>query len=289
MSNQVTTAFVVEYKSNVEMLLQQKGSTLRDTVTIGSYKGKSGVPVEQIGSVSARKRTARHGDTPLIETPHDRRWVFPADYEWADLVDTFDRLKTGIRLDGPYAQNGAYALGRGMDDEIIAAYFSDAKTGEEGTVSESFDTTNQRIVSGSEGLTVEKLREAQQILMANETDLDNDQMFCAVTAKQNTDLLGQIEIMSSEYHITPTIRNGKVMEWAGIHFRHSERLPLAGAERRIPLYVRSGIHLGIWNDVETRITERSDKSYATQVYVHGSFGATRTDKKKVVDILCTES
>ncbi len=289
MSNQVETAFVVEYKNNVEMLLQQRGSVLRDTVAEGRYRGKSGVPVEQIGAVTARKRTTRHGDTPIIETPHDRRWVYPSDYEWADLVDTFDQLKTGIALDGAYSQNGAYALGRGMDDEIIAAFYGVAKTGEEGTVNESFDTTNQQIVSNSKGLTVAKLREAQAILLGNEIDVDNDPMVCVITARQNADLMGEMEIMSSEYNIEPVLRNGRLVEWAGVQFRHSERLPLLSGERRVPLYVRSGMHLGVWNDTEARITERSDKSYATQVYVHGSFGATRTDKRKVVDILCDES
>ncbi len=289
MSNQVTTAFVVEYKNNVEMLLQQRGSVLRDTVSEGRYRGKSGVPVEQIGAVTAKKRTARHADTPLIETPHKRRWVYPSDYEWADLVDNFDRLKLGIQLDGAYSQNGAYALGRGMDDEIIAAYFGTAKTGEDGTVNEPFDTANQQIASGSAGLTVAKLRDAQEILMGNEVDLNHDPMFCVISAKQNANLLGQIEIMSSDFNLKPDIKNGRIMEWAGIQFRHSERLPVSGSERRVPLYVQSGMHLAIWNDIEVKITERSDKSYATQVYAHGSFGATRTDKAKVVDILCAES
>ncbi len=289
MSNQVSTAFVVEYKANVEMLLQQRGSMLRDTVSTGFYRGKAGVPVEQIGPVMARKKGARHADTPLIETPHERRWVYPSDYEWADLVDNFDKLKTGIQIEGAYAQNGSYALGRGMDDEIITAYFGPARIGAEGTATESFDTTNQRIAAGTTGLTVSKLKDAQAILMGNEVDLDNDQMVCVITARQNANLLEQMEIMSSEYNMKPTLRNGKVIEWAGIQFKHCERLPLEGDDRRVPLYVRSGMHLGLWNDIEARITERPDKGYATQVYVHGSFGATRTDKRKVVDILCVEA
>lgn len=289
MSNQVTTAFVVEYKANVDMLLQQRGSVLRDTVSQDTYRGKAGVPVEQIGAVMARKRAARHGDTPLIETPHARRWVYPSDYEWADLVDSFDKLKAGIRIEGAYAQNGAYALGRGMDDEIIAAFFGISRIGEEGAETEGFDTTNQQISAGTDGLTVAKLKEAQEILMANEVDVDNDPMTCVITARQNADLMGQMEIMSSDYNIQPKLRNGRIVEWAGIRFKHSERLPLSSANRRVPLYVRSGMHLGIWNDIDVRITERPDKSYSTQIYAHGSFGATRTNGRKVVDILCVEA
>ena len=47
-------------------------------------------------------------------------------------------------------------------------------------------------------------------------------------------------------------------------------------------------HLGIWNDITTKISERADKSYATQVYVKGTFGATRVEEGKVVEIICDE-
>ena len=66
MSNEILEWSVIDYKSTVDLLLQQRGSKLRSTVMTDSYKGKSGVPVNQIGAVNAQKRTNRHGDTPLI-------------------------------------------------------------------------------------------------------------------------------------------------------------------------------------------------------------------------------
>ena len=131
MSFDVSTAFVQQYKTNVEMLLQQRGSKLRNAVMSDSYTGKAGKAVEQIGPVTAQKRTTRHADTPLISTPHDARWVYPTDYEWADLVDDQDKLKMLVDPSSAYAINGAMALGRAIDDEIITAAFGDAKTGEE--------------------------------------------------------------------------------------------------------------------------------------------------------------
>ena len=66
MSFQVSTAFVQQYTTNVSLLLQQRGSKLRDAVTVGSYTGKAAKAVEQIGAVTAQARTSRHADTPLI-------------------------------------------------------------------------------------------------------------------------------------------------------------------------------------------------------------------------------
>ena len=158
MSDQISTAFVQQYNTNVAHLLQQKGSKLRDSVMASSATGKAAKAVEQVGAVNAVKRTTRHSDTPLISTPHDARWVFPVDYEWADLIDDQDKVRMLIDPQSPYAVNGAYALGRAIDDEIMAALFSETtKTGEGGDTTTDWATfvgatTQNKVVHGSAGL-----------------------------------------------------------------------------------------------------------------------------------------
>jgi hypothetical protein len=293
MSFEVTTAFVQQYTTNVSILLQQRGSKLRDFVTVGSYTGKAAKAVEQIGAVTAQVRNTRHGDTPLISTPHDARWVFPTDFEWADLIDDQDKLRMLIDPTSPYAVNGAYALGRSMDDLIIQAALGTSKTGENGSDNTAFDTTNQRVGVGStpSGLTIAKLRHAKRILMANEVDTAVDPLYIAVTARQLDDLLGTTEVTSSDFNTVKALVQGDVDTFMGFKFCHIERLGLVPSttHRRVFAWAKSGMHLGMWNDLTTRISERDDKSYSTQVYVKGTFGATRTEEKKVVEILCNEA
>lgn len=287
MSFQVTTAFVQQYTTNVALLLQQRGSKLRECVTMGSYTGKAAKAVEQIGAVTAQARTSRHADTPLISTPHDARWVFPTDYEWADMIDDQDKLRMLIDPTSPYAVNGAYAIGRAMDDIIIAAALGTSMTGENGSTSTVFDTTNQRIAVGGTGLTVAKLRQARRILMANEVDVSADPLYIAVTAQQLDNLLGTTEVTSSDYNTVKTLVSGDINTFLGFKFIQVERLGVDGSgDRRCIAWAKSGLHIGMWNDITTKISERADKSYATQVYVKGTFGATRTEEKKVVEIIC---
>jgi hypothetical protein len=289
MSFEVTTAFVQQYSTNVGLLLQQRGSKLRDAVSTGSYTGKAAKAVEQIGAVTAQARTSRHADTPLISTPHDARWVFPTDYEWADLVDDQDRLRMLIDPTSPYAINGAYALGRAMDGLIISAALGTSKTGENGTTNTAFDTANQQIAAAATGLTIAKLREAKKILMENEVDVEMDPLYIAVTAAQMDDLLGTTEVTSSDYNTVKALVQGQVDSFLGFKFIHTELLGVDGASaRRVIAWAKSGVHLGMWNDINSRIDQRADKSYATQVYVKGTFGATRTEEGKVVEILCAE-
>lgn len=289
MSFEVTTAFVQQYSTNVQLLLQQRGSRLRDCVTVGSYTGKAAKAVEQIGSVTAQARTSRHSDTPLISTPHDARWVHPTDYEWADMVDDQDKLRMLIDPTSPYAINGAHALGRSMDSLIITAALGTSMTGENGSTSTAFDTAGQQIAASAAGLTIAKLRAAKKILMANEVDVATDPLYIAVTAEQLDDLLGTTEVTSADYNTVKALVNGTVDSFMGFKFVHTELLGVDGSSnRRVIAWAKSGMHLGIWNDINTKISERADKSYATQVYVKGTFGATRTEEGKVVEILCAE-
>lgn len=289
MSFEVTTATVQQYTSNVDLLLQQRGSKLRDCCTMGMYTGKAAKMVEQIGAVEARERTTRHGDTPLISTPHDARWVHPRDFDWADLIDNEDKLRMIIDPTSPYAINGAYALGRKLDDVIIANALGNALTGENGSTITAFDTTNQQIASGSVGLTVAKLREAKKILLSNEVDVDMDELFIAVTAEQLDNLLGTTEVTSSDYNSVKALVEGKINTFMGFSFKHTERLTVDGSsDRRVIAWAKSGLHVGMWNDISARISERGDKNYSTQVFVNGTFGATRVEEGKVVEILCSE-
>jgi len=47
--------------------------------------------------------------------------------------------------------------------------------------------------------------------------------------------------------------------------------------------------LGVGKDVNARIDERADKSYATQVYYCMSIGATRMEEEKVVEVQAHEA
>ena len=288
MSNEVLDWSVIDYKSTVEHLLQQRGSKLRGAVMEDSYHGKSGAAVNQLGAVTAQAKTTRHGDTPLIETPQDKRWVFPTDYEWADLIDDQDKLRIIADPTSPYAINGAMALGRAMDDVIIAAATGTALTGEDGTTSTAFPA-GQTASTTAGGLTVAKLREAMQLLIAAEVDVDNEPLFCAIGAQQHDDLLGQTQAISLDFTNKPVLVDGRIKSFMGFNFIDSQRLALSSTDRTVVAWAKSGLHLGIWNDINVQISDRADKSYSTQVYVKGTFGATRVEEEKVVAITCSEA
>ena len=290
MSTEITTTFQNKYNANLQFLSQQMESRFRGSVDVEDCRGSEGARVvNQLGTVNPVKRTTRHADTPLVDTPHDARWVYPEDYEIADLIDKQDVLRTIIEPSSKYARNHAMAMNRAIDDEIIAAFFSETtKTGKTGATTTDW-TTYGSSVNATSGLTVEALRQTREKLRAAEVDMENDPMFIAISAKQETDLLTETQIVSLDYNEKPVLVDGRITSFMGFNFIHSERLPVNGSsQRRCPAWVKSGMCLGIWQDIAGQISQRDDKSYATQVYASTTIGATRVEEAKIVEIKVTE-
>lgn len=296
MSQNIPSHYAQQYADTIQLLLQQRGSRLRDTVSFKGITGaKAAVPVDQIGKVEATKRTTRY--PPLVpgDTPHERPWVYPFDYDWNDLIDSIDKLRLLTDPQSAYVQNGTYAMGRAQDREIISSFFADRKTGEAGATTTSFPAAQQVSVShgatGAVGLTVAKMREAKRLLMAAEVDLENDPVYMALTAKQHDNLLAEIQIVSLDFNEKPVLVEGKITRFLGFELKHTELLSTnSSSYRRIPAYAKSGMCLAMWNDITTDVSIRRDLAgLPVQVYVFGTFGSTRLEEAKVVEIPCSEA
>ena len=275
MSQQITAAFVQNYRGTVITLAQQRGSRLRGCVTVHSdVTGKTDF-FDRVGATVAQVKTTRHGNTPLIETPHSRRMITLSTYEWADLIDKPDKVRTLIDPEGHYAKVGGYAMGRSMDDVILAALVGSAATGE--------------TAEASTGLTIAKLRTAKQLLDAAEID-ENDPRYCVVSASQINDLLASTSVTSSDFNTVRALSSGQVDSFLGFKFVRSERLALTAASvRGCVAFSKNSIGLSIGSDITARVTERDDKSYAVQPYMSMDLGSVRVEDEGVVEISCREA
>ena len=290
MSNQITTAFVQQYSSNVQMLSQQMGSVLREAVDVESVVGKNAF-FDQVGKTTAQLRTSRHADTPQVDMPHSRRRVTLADYEWADLIDNADKVRLLIDPTSSYAKAAAAAMGRAMDDVIIAALGGTAYTGETGSTSVTLPTAQKTATSDqSDGLTVAKLLSAKKILDLADVDPSLPR-FIVCGPTQISDLLNTTEVKSSDYNTVKALAMGQLDSFLGFKFIMSNRLKFDATnttDRLVYAFTSDAIKLAIGQDVIARIDERADKSYSTQVYYAMSIGATRMEEEKVVQIPCDE-
>lgn len=293
MSFEIPTHFVQQYKENVMQLSQQKGSRLRRTVRDdGTIIGKT-VFFDRMGQTAAQRILNRHGDTPLQNTPHSRRAAHMYDYDWADLVDWADKLKTLYDPTNPYAVSAGWALGRSQDDEIISALGGTASTGVDGSGTQALPAAQKVAVNdhtydsgtGDVGLTVGKLIHAQKILQ--DADVDEDmKRYCVCTSEQIADLLTNTEVTSSDYNTVKALVQGEINTFMGFEFIRTQRLLTSGGDRLIYCYTEQAIGAGVPKDIEVDIGPRRDKRNAIQVYAMMSCGAVRVEDEQVVEIAC---
>jgi hypothetical protein len=286
MSTQITTAFVQQFSANIQMLSQQMGSLLRNAVDVESVNGEKAF-FDQVGSAAAILRTSRHADTPIVDTPHSRRMVTMSDYEYADLIDDQDKVRLLVDPTSTYSRAAAAAMGRAMDDVIIAAALGNASTGKDGSTTTALPSS-QKIAHGSAGLTIAKLIEAKEILDSGNVDPSIARNIL-VSPKQVSDLLNNTTVTSSDYNTVKALAMGEINTFVGFNFIVSNRLGTdSNSDRQVIAFASDGIKCAIGKEPAARIDERADKSYATQVYYCQSVGATRMEESKVVEIACSE-
>jgi len=312
MSSEITSAFVKQYSSNVFHLSQQKGSRLAPFVRQEMQRADSAF-YDRIGSVAAIKKTSRHMDTPQLDTPHSRRRVTMNDYVHADLIDSADKLRMLLDPTSHYVQAAAWALGRAKDQEIIDNALGNAYGGVDGATSVAMANANKRVchdgsTTAGVNLNVRTLRECKEYFDANDVDPSIPRFF-ACSASQISSLLGETEVTSSDYNTIKALVHGEIDTFLGFKFIQLELLnttaanttfnvndgsvgagtgtAVAGA-RRAFAWAMDGLLLSMGQDIKARVSERDDKNYSIQAYVEGSFGATRMEEEKVLEVICVE-
>jgi len=294
MSVNIPAHFAQQFATNIQLLLQQKGSRLRGAVQTGSHIGKQASPVDQFGKISMQAVTTRFGSMGRVDAATDRRWVFPEDFDLPQLLDQFDQLRLLTDPKSSYVENAVNAAGRKFDELIIAAAIGTSKTGETGATSTTLPSAQKILVafgaSSDVGLTVAKLREAKRLLMAADVNVDEDPLFAPIGATQHDNLLAEAQVISSDFNGgAPVLKEGKIMRFLGINFIHTELAVanLVSGDATIPVWAKSGMHLGMWNDITTDLDRRKDlQGLPWQAYVYLTAGSTRLEEKKVVQIAC---
>lgn len=286
MSFQVTEAFVQQFSANFHHVSQQTTSRLESRVRVEAGIVGDSKKINRIGATSAQKKTTRHGDTPLIETPHSTRWIDLDDYEWADLVDELDKKKMLADPTSEYMKAGVAAMNRAKDDVVYAAARGSART-LSGTTAL---TAGQKIAVGGTGLTKTKIIGAKKLFRANEADEENGEtLYFTYGSEQMEDVMGDTTLTSADYLAVQMLQEGKVgKRWMGFEWVPFERALLSSTTRYQIAWAKSKVALGIGAEIMTRLSERPDKSYALQPYARMSLGAVRVEEAGVVEVACTE-
>ncbi len=291
--------YSTQFSTNLELLLQQQGSMLRGRCREGQHVGKMASPINQVGALSLKAPAGRFSPLPSQQAAYVRRWVFPQEGELPQLVDTFDELQTIVDPKSGLVETAANAVGRAWDDCLILQATGVSNLGQDANslTTETFSTANFQIAStfgaaAASGLTVAKIIETKRILRHYHNNLEMDTPTMVIGSQQESDLLNQVQVVSTEYNDRPVLVDGHVKRFLGFDIVVSERLPqtTVNTTRGVLVFVKSGLYLGVWKDMTNTIDPRTDLSGRPwQVLTQTMYGATRTQPGKVVQILCADT
>ena len=309
MDYQIESWRVLQYAQNVYNLSQQRGSRLASLVRGETFNGKAEF-FDRLGLATAQAKSGRSSDTPNLSIAHTRRMLTTLTYEWGTLIDKKDKVLQIHSPENEYSVAAQNALGRKMDDVLIEAALGTAKTGEDGSGSQTLGNGQKVASVASSALdyaNLQLLRKAKRLMDAAEVQ---GQRYIVHGADFLEQLLAVTQVTSSDYNSVKALVAGEIDTFMGFKFIHSERLPLAsvhdtatfkwdsttglynasgttiaGTDKCAIAMVGDGIILGKNPIAIARVGERADKSYDNQVYTAMDFGGVRMEEEKVVQLI----
>jgi len=282
----VDDALKNQYSANIMLLTQQLMAKIEPTVYQKPDCSGEVSFQDQLASEDAQEKLSRNEVVVNTDPNYARRKIVPRYFYKAPLVDKMDKVMLVKDPSNEIVQNNAGALVRAKEEVICNAFFGTAYGGKTGTTSYTL-SGSQVIANGGTGLTMAKIRQAKKVLDQNEVAADN--RYGAITAEEVEDLLALTEVTSADYAQVKALVSGQPGTICGFNLVQTERLPVAASIRQCAFYHKTGMVLGKWIDLLTSIDILPGKHFSAQIYAGQSYGATRLEEEKVVEIDCDES
>src|SRR3569833_172592 len=299
MSENLPSLFTTEFSTMLALKLQQKTSKRRGRVMEGYHVGKQASPIQYYGAVQMKPVAGRFAPIGRQDASFTRRWVTPVDRDCNQLIDTFDKLKTAIDPTSQEVAGAAAAVAREWDDRLISAAFGSALLGSDGaafttetwaSISSSWTVSSSLGSAAASGLTVAKMIEAKRNMRKAQVDMEEETLTWVTNSQGESDLLNQVQVVSTEYSERPVLTDGKVTRQLGCDIDYSERHPSATNVRQNIPFAKSGLYLGVWKDTENDVDRRKDLSgLPYQIYTMMSSGATRLEPGRLLECDCADT
>lgn len=291
----VTDAHKLTYQANVELAVQQKRAMLEGAFTyVSGLSGRQANVLELVGSTAAIINGARGGDTPNIDNNIEPVWLKPQQIEWGKLIEKEDAIKALTDYQSPFVQSGAAAVQRARDDIFANAIFGSRLIGQDGLTTLAYVSTGHQVTEGigsaddvtATGMNVKKLIRAKRLLQAGFLDVDSEDLYALLNAKEIEDLYRDITFINKDYRAQAVLEGRQVLSILNITILPTEKMPNLDADtHRAAVVCKSGLSQGDFSPIMTRAEPNPAKKYRVHPYIETWMGATRNEDAKVIEIL----
>ncbi|NBP04554.1 MAG: hypothetical protein EBU90_31620 [Proteobacteria bacterium] len=302
-----------EYITAFDLELQQSQSKLEPFVFRSSFEGNAEKRQAAVryGEVSMSKITGSYDDITDSELSSVQRWITGDPYDVSSVYNEYTQgplTKQNIQQAIVMAQMAA--VERQKDEIILSSIFDPALSGADAGSTTAYDSGNTISASvgasGNTGLNLAKIEAVKDRMKYNELDPDTiakqGGAVMILTEKSSSDLRKMVEVNNADYRAQYGVKTdslGNVIGFYGFDiiefstarlakYKTSARL-LNGALRRIPVFTKKALQLGMWASQLQRVSDVDTKRGAVKrFYAALNLGATRLDEKLVYDIQVAE-
>lgn len=279
---------VLQFSDQVGLLSQQTDSDFFAAVDVRDFFGENAEVIKQYGTTAFTDLTDPVGDTAFDSINKSSRWCFPADKKNVLATTREDELRTIINTTNPLVMGQAAALARLYDATVMAGAIGSNSIGKYDALVATPLPASQIINATATAVAFSLAFVKQAKKKMDEDNVSKMDRYIAVSPDQMSRLMDDPEVTSSDYNTVKALVQGEINTYLGFTWIMSTSVPVTGDIESAVCWQRTGICLGLWardgRRVFSRIDERKDKNYLTQVYSKVTLGATRTEEVKVVEI-----
>jgi len=304
----IPSHYTTEFNNNWISRLQQQKSRTDPFVDTISFTGER-KRFDRVGASTSRLRTERMGVTNIQNVVTDSRWAFRRNYDIGKMLDKDDANNLGqlVLPTSQYVMDHTSEYNRNFDDLVYQTALGSVVTGELGNTTQAFSSTTSGVITegAQSGLTLSKLIRASEFFMAAEIDPGMERCIM-LTSRQLSNMLdastaSNSMFTSSDYAAVKALVAGTIDTFMGFKFIVNNRIPkyvdnteaalvatsATAGIRPCVAFVKGAIKM-IKGTITTRIDQRSDLSYATQIYSSWDLGGVRVHDEAVCKIQCWE-
>jgi hypothetical protein len=280
-ANTVDKVFTNTYESNVRHLAQQSNVRLRPHIT-ETHAGGVNHSWETLASSAAVTKSTRLTATPATDPVWAKRVSVPTTKHWADSAEAADLNKMLIDPKSSLAENGSRAMGRAIDDLIIAAATGTALDGD--GAANAFPA-GQLIGDGTGVISFDMVTAVTELFLQNDIDPDEPKVF-VIGPTQMRKLLQLTEATSSDYTNMKILADKGFLEsWMGYGWVVTNRLTIpAGGQLSCLAFTKKALGMNVNNDIFVKVAEDPSRSFAWIVYLEATMGVVRTEDKHIVHV-----
>ena len=299
----------ISYGQQWKAKLSKKHNQLRNFIT---YKGDcSGryATIEQYGDLDLEEKVDRHENSPAVELPTSRRFIFPQSFNRKVKFDEDDEWKLD-RIGVPMPQAAQRLMQAGMRkmETITFAGMLDTQVvgdGPEEAMTNVALPSSQIVPVDYEdgatntGLTFAKVLEALTILMENDawgqdSVLDEPDVCCLAASPRSLKGLWTEGVVTNSDFRSHTggkpFDRGVLEDFLGIKIMVTTGLIArkVGNINSVPVWMKSKVTYGDWKRASTDVWKDRDTG-GDRIRFKFTGGATREEEEGVVEILVDES